>query len=161
MRKAFLSLLSAVLVLLAASACTKVTLEVAPTIPVNYYKCIQATPDDLEKAYFSNYGNRDLAEMNYNGQVFVFKSLIVTELALQQFNDLEYIWFGVVKCVPLDSGSFCPLKLDMHIDVVGVNQGVPDEADMKCSLLMTDCIFMPAGSLALPAGYAPAFIAGY
>jgi hypothetical protein len=163
MNKTILSVLSAALAicLAAASACAKATLEAAPTIPVGYYKCMQATPDDLEKAYFSNYGNRDLAEMNYDGQVFVFKKLSVSELALQQYENLGYIWFGVVKCVPLDGGSVCPLKLDMLIDVVGVNQGVPDEPDMKFSLLMTGCVFMPADSLALPAGDAPAFVAGY
>ena len=132
-----------------------------PNIPAAYYQCMEARPEDLEKAYFSNYGNRTLAEMNYNGQLFVFKNLCWSEDWRLQLQQLGHIWISCIKCIPADPEAVAQLKPDTIIDVVGLNTGVPADPTLGWSLVMTDCYFLPAGSIALPASGGATFAPGY
>ena len=153
--------ITAILCLSFIIGCSKPSPYQIPLIPAEYYQCIEATPGDLEKAYFSNYGDRTLATINYNDKMFIFKGIFVTDLMQQQFKEKGYFWVASSKCVPGDAGLVARIKSGDCIDIVGINRGIPQDPDYRWSLLMEECYFLPAGALALPASGGATFSPGY
>ena len=147
--------------LILITGCSKPASWLIPYIPPQYYQCMEATPGDLEKAYFSNYGDKTLATINYNDKMFIFKRIFVTDLMQQQFNEKGYFWVASSKCVPTAAGLVARIKSGDCIDIVGINRGIPKDPDYQWSLLMEDCYYLPAGELALPASGGATFSPGY
>ncbi len=123
--------------------------DIPPMLPPGYYQCLEAKPKELEAVYFSPYGLRWLADAMYLDLVFVFKGIAVDKQMLD-FRGPDFIWVGQIKCRAKNQADVGRLRQGQVIDVVGINRGVPNMADMQFSLLMEDCYFLPAGSLSLP-----------
>ncbi len=132
--------------------------QIAPMLPKGYYQCIETTPDDLMAAYFAPYSRPWLAEMQYNNQPFVLKNIEVSQGMIEN-RVTGQLWIGKLICYPITPDELKHLRLGQRIDVVGLNRGVSKE--WRSSVYMTGCYFLPAGTLALPAGEAPIFTAGY
>ena len=116
-------------------------------VPPNYYDCIETTIENLLNAYYSHYAVGP-AEVLYNGKVFVFKNITVTASSMANATDM---WInGAIKCYFLVPGSAKKLKADEKVDVVGIDAGQCDE--YIGTLTFEGCIFLPAGSVQLPAG---------
>jgi hypothetical protein len=117
-------------------------------IPPLYYACSETTPENLAQAYYSHYYNVADAENTYNGQVFVFKNITITESAIKYATD-EYMWVAILQCYFMKSGAAKDLKAGDKVDIVGIDIGV--SKDYIGTLIFTGCIFLPAGSVQLPA----------
>ena len=135
---------------LSISGCSQKTLSnVVPYIPPSYYGSTLIMPFDLANAYWSPYITRRDAELNYNGQMYVFKDFKVTKQTLSTENK-GYIWVDLVKAYPLNLANFKQLSVGEKIDVVGVLEG-PCK-DFPNTLTFTGAVFLPAGYVKLPAG---------
>jgi hypothetical protein len=149
-----LSVVATVIILLAFSqaACSehaKSTLA-QQYIPPSYYNCTETTPENLCQAYFSRYFNIVDAETEYNDQVFVFKNMVITDSELK-YATSDYIWIdGIIQCYFMAGETAQQLKADETVDIVGIDAG--DSKDYTGTLIFTGCIFLPAGSVQLPAG---------
>ncbi len=125
-----------------------------PDIPPNYYACIPVNQDDLEKNYFSHYGNLDASEQAFNGAIFVFKDVKVNQFMIVDKSTLNV---STIQCEALVPGAVADLKLDQYYDVVGVCAGpLPNSSEYGTAgvygwLLFTGCIFVPSGTVDLPA----------
>jgi len=135
-------------------------------IPPSYYGCIAVSVDALLGTYFGRNGNLLIAEKTYNGQIFVFYSARVVASMLVDENTLNY---SRAQCIAMQPGAVGKLKVGDIIDIVGINQGPLPEAEGKPLsewfdsngmlavfgvngwLYFTDCIFIPSGSVQLPA----------
>ena len=119
-------------------------------IPTEYYSCFETTPENLCNAYFSRYYNIADAELKYNGQIFVFKNVKIADSDLKYATD-EYMWVNtIIQCYFLKSGSASQLKANEVVDIVGYDSG-PNK-DYSGTLTFSGCIFLPAGSVEIPAG---------
>jgi hypothetical protein len=122
---------------------------IVPYIPPMYYACSETTPQNLAQAYFLRYFNVADAENNFNGQVFVFKNITISEYSLKYATD-DSIWVdSIIQCYFLKSGGAKDLKAGETVDVVGIDAGMGK--DYTGTLIFKDCIFLPAGSIQLPA----------
>ncbi len=117
-------------------------------IPPGYYNCTVTTPVNLCKAYFESSHNIT-AGLEYTNQVFVFKNMVITKDELKSATD-GYLWLeNLVQCYFLIGGNLQRLKVGERVDVVGVDAGPSKEYDNL--LVFTGCIFLPAGSVQIPA----------
>jgi len=140
--------------------------EIIPYIPPSYYSCIEVSIDDLLKTYFTHYGNLNQAEQAYNGLTFVFHGVRVVASMLV---DDSTFYYGNAQLIAMQPGAVGKLKAGDIIDIVGINRGPMPEAEGQPLsawfdengtpkvafvlgwLYFTDCIFLPAGSVQLPA----------
>jgi len=145
---------------------TIVSQAVIPYIPPSYYACIPVSIDDLLKWYFTHYGNLNQAEQAYNDQIFMFTSVRV--VASMLVDDNTFV-FSSAEFIAMQPGAVGQLKAGDIIDIVGINRGPMPEAEGKPLsewfdengrpitpfvsgwLYFTDCIFIPSGSVQLPA----------
>jgi len=157
MRRIILPIALAIALVAAGCGCTqRSTLAAVPYLPPSYYACIETTPEELLKAYTANYGDYTKAQAVYTGQVFVFKKLRVDQTMLYDENTFIY---STLTFHALEPGSVARLKAGETIDVVGVNQGMP--LNYPGCLTFSDSIFLPAGTVELPApggaGFTPIY----
>jgi hypothetical protein len=118
-------------------------------IPAGYYNCSVTTPADLCRAYFGRYHNISAAQAEFDNQIFVFKNVVITGDELKYATD-DYLWLdNIIQCYFLTSGNLQRLKAGDEVDVVGVDAGL--SKDYKNLLVFTGCIFLPAGSVQIPA----------
>ena len=148
-----------------------------PYIPPSYYACIPVNIDDLQKNYFWPSGNLYKAEQAYNNQIFLFSGLRVSASMLVDDNTFDY---SCAHCIAMQPGAVGKLKAGDIIDIVGINRGPLPEAEgqpltswfdpdgrviinifVNGWLYFADCIFLPAGSVQLPAPGGSAFVAIY
>ena len=161
---------------LLTGSCKTATEAIVPYIPPSYYACLQVSIDDLLKWYFTHYGNLYQAEQTYNGQIFVFNGVRVMASMLVDDNTFH---FSSAEFIAMQPGAVGNLKVGDIIDIVGINRGPMPEAEGQLLsawfdengtpkiafvlgwLYFTDCIFIPSGSVLLPAPGAPAFAPMY
>jgi hypothetical protein len=147
--------------------------DMVPYVPPQYYACIEVTLDDLLKNYFSHYGNLDQAEQTYNGLPFVFNSVAIFSPSMLVNSDT--LQWGNAMFTAMVPGAVSRLRVGEFIDVVGILQGpMPDCQGTPIAswfnpdgsplipivpgwLYFTDCIFLPTGSVRLPAPGGPVF----
>jgi len=125
--------------------------EAAPTppfVPPEYYDCLQVDPQDLINIYFTGYGDFTATEARYNERLYVFKDYPVDE---RMFTGLEegFIWVDYIKCYLVNPDDMSRFEPGDRIDVVGRNKG--PTSYVIAGLRFTECIILPAGSVALPA----------
>jgi len=121
-----------------------------PYLPPSYYDCTETDMTTLTQAYFARYNNIPDAENVLKGRIFVFKNIQLTEAALKHATD-EYIWVNnTLKCYWLDNSNLKQLNAKEMFDVVGVDAGICQ--DYGGMIIFTGCVFLPAGSVQLPAG---------
>jgi len=155
-----------------SGSCKTKTAVIVPYIPPLYYSCLEAQADELSKNYFTNKGNLKVAEQTYDGLPFVFKGIPVLASMLVDEDTFAY---SSIKFVAMQSGAVGKLRVGESIDIVGINrgplpevEGSPIEAWFNSDgtpitsivngwLLFTDCIFLPARSVELPALGSPVF----
>jgi hypothetical protein len=143
--------------ILASSGCARqAALDVAPNLPANYYTCIETTPEELVKAYSANYGDYNRAQAMYTGQPFVFKKIRVVK---EMIVDAETFVTSSLQFNAQEPGAVGKLKVGDVIDIVGTNCGMP--SGYPGILIFSDCFFIPAGSVALPAPGGVAFTPMY
>jgi len=147
-----------------------------PYIPPSYYACIPVNIEDLIKSYFWPSGNLYLAGQAYNNQIFVFYSVRVIASMLVDDNTLNY---GNAQFIAMQPGAVGKLKVGDLIDIVGINRGPmplaegqplsdwfdsdgrPIKNQVNGWLYFTECIFLPSGSVQLPAPGGAAFVPIY
>lgn len=130
-----------------------------PFIPPAYYNCIEVSADDLLKAYFHvNYGNVAMAEQAYHGLYFLFRGVLVNDTMLKD-KGKDVLYLSTIRCLPLQSGAVAALKAGQIIDIVGINSG--PALDWPGWLVMTGCVFLPSGSVQLPAPGGGVFVPTY
>jgi hypothetical protein len=133
--------------------------QVPPMLPTRYYNCQEAAPTDLYNAYLAPNAQRVLAAQLYHNEVFVFKNVEVVPAMLTGLPK-DNIWLGQVICYAVNPGDISRLKAGRPYDIIGINKGIHDE--WRYSIYLTECYFLPHGTVALPLdGSAPAFAQGY
>jgi hypothetical protein len=147
---------------LSIAACAKPAYlaQLPPILPPNYYQCVDSTAQAVEGAYFDPYGHRWMAEVQYNDQPFVFKNIEIVE-GMMQSKGPDYIWVDRTQCMAANPADIAKIKVGQVIDVVGIMRGVSKDPDKQMDLLMTDCYFLPAGSVTLPLPGGAVFSSGY
>jgi len=130
------------------SSCAASAFRPIPLVPPAYLDCVQATPFDLEQAYFGNFGSRSLAAQIYNGKPVVLKNIEMTETMLKT-RDKNYVWVDSIKIISMVGNALARLKAGDVVDIVGINNGVMPSNFW--ALYFTGSLFLPAGSVALPA----------
>lgn len=136
------------------SSCSRAPIAKIPDIPINYYACISVNQDDLEKNFFSHYGNLDASEQNFDGKVFVFKNIKVNQFMVVDKSTLNV---STIQCDAMVPGSVGDLKMGEFYDVVGVCVGPLPNATQYATagvygwLLFNQCVFVPSGTVDLPA----------
>lgn len=129
-----------------------------PILPAAYFKCTPLDPLTLIDAYYINYNSVALIEARYNGEIFVFKGIELTQKKIDNLKQ-GFVWVEMCQCAVINSGYVINLKVGDDIDVVGVNKGISKEFR---GLVFSDCYIVPSGRLELPApGQGGAFIGGY
>ena len=119
-----------------------------PNVPPEYYDCTEATPQVLCDAYFSRYGNISEAQYRFDGILFVFKNVEVTDLMFRHVDE-DYLWVdSLIKCYCVNAQDLRHIKIGGRIDIVGKNKGWTSGTT---GLTFTECIVLPAGSIQLPA----------
>ena len=138
-----------ILITFSQTACSaRAKSHIIQYIPPSYYNCTETTVDTLCNAYFNRYLNVAGAEMSFNGQVFVFKNIMIADVSLKNATE-DYIWVqSMIKCIFLERGSAGKLKAGQKYDVVGVNGGICQ--DYFGTLVFNGCVFLLAGSVQLP-----------
>ena len=147
---------------------------IVPYIPPAYYGSMAVPIDDLLRNYFGRAGNLLIAEQTYNGLPFVFNGVRV--VASMLIDDSTF-YYSNAQFIAMQPGAVGKLKAGDLIDIVGINGGPMPEAEGKPLaswfnddgslvltvslapgwLYFTDCIFLPAGSVQLPAPGGSAF----
>lgn len=142
---------ASILITISLTACSwQAPSKFVQYIPPSYYNCTETTVDALCNAYFSRYLNIAGAEMSFNGQVFVFKNIMIADVSLKNATE-DYIWVqSMLKCIFLERGSAGKLKAGQKYDVVGVNGGICQ--DYSGTLVFDGCVFLPAGAIQITAG---------
>ena len=125
--------------------------QAPPLLPASHYLCVEATPAEMYDAYYgSNWNIRQwVAEMQYNDKPFVFKNIEILP-AMIESRGPDYLWINRIQCKSANPRNISKLKAGHKVDVVGVMRGVSKDPDLQYTLLMTECYFLPTGSLALP-----------
>jgi hypothetical protein len=149
---------------------------IVPYIPPAYYACTQVDINLLETEYFAHYGNLYQAEQAYDSQIFVFKNIPVSASMLVDADTFDW---GSAEFVALQNGAVGQLTVGESIDIVGVDNGPmpevqgeplaswfnPDGSPVVAIvpgwLYFTGCVFLPTGSVQLPAPGGPAFSSLY
>ena len=144
---------------LAGFGCSKAPISTLPFIPTGYYASIEVQTDELLGAYFEpDWGNAQAASKAYDNLTFVFKHVTVSQYMLTESED-DIFDLGTIRCQSLLGGAGAALKPGDVIDVAGVNRGMI--ADKPEWLSFNGCIFLPSGSVNLPAPGAPSFLPSY
>ena len=131
---------------------------IAPSILPEYYQCIDVTTMSLQNAYYSAYGNHAEAEA-YNGQIFVFKNLLVDEYMIREL-DKGWIWADLIKCPLINPAYAKTFHPGDRVDIVGICLG--RDTNISPGLYFKDCYMLPASCLQLPApGGGGSFSASY
>jgi hypothetical protein len=120
----------------------------APFIPAAYFKCIQADALTLIDAYYINYNSPAQVAAKYNGEVFVFKGVTLTDKQIASMKK-GYVFVEMIKCAITNTDDVSRYKAGDRIDVVGINQGI--SMDFR-GLEFSDCYIIPSGSMQLPSG---------
>ena len=129
--------------------------QVPPMLPIRYYACTEVAPQDLYNAYLAPNTRRFLAEAQFNGEIFVFKNIKVVQ-AMLEHQPKNNIWVGQVICYGMSNVDIARMKAGQRYDIVGISRGVSPE--WPFSIYLTECYFLRAGSVMLPAGDGPAFM---
>lgn len=135
-----------------------------PNIPAAYYGCLAVNQDDLEKNYFSYYGNLDASEQAFNGAIFVFKNVKLNQYMIVDKSTLNV---STIQCDAMVPGAVGDLKLGEDYDIVGVCDGpLPNASQYGTAgvygwLLFTGCVFVPSGTVDLPASGGPGVVLPY
>ena len=130
-----------------ASACGPLTVPAAvPVIPLNYYACIETTAEELTRAYTVQYGDPVQAQAMYNGKAFVFKRIRVGQ---EMLVDGDTFVYHTIRFTAMEPGAVARLKPGEVIDLVRINAGMLPGYLMW--LYFTGCVFLPSGSVGLPA----------
>jgi hypothetical protein len=155
MKKIALLFSAVLLAFTLASGCARAAaIAKVPDIPLGYYNCISVNQDDLEKNFFSHYGNLDASEQNFDGQTFVFKNIKVNKFMVVDKSTLNV---STIQCDALVPGAVSQLKMGDYYDVVGICVGpLPNATQFATAgvygwLLFTGCVFVPSGTVDLPA----------
>ena len=148
------------------------TQAIVPYIPPSYYACLPVSIDDLWRKYFWWHSNLYQAEQAYNGQMCLFSGVRVVASMLGDDNTFYY---SNAQLIAMQPGAVGKLKVGEMIDIVGINRGPMPEVEGKPLsdwfdesgtpisvviygwLYFTDCIFIPSGSVQLPAPGGAAF----
>ena len=151
----------------ACSSSTSST-KIPPTLPSEYYHCIETTPLDLINVYFGNLhyyysdglmanGDADLAnaQANYDNQYFVCKVLPVTDWMVTELDKGSIHVNGGIKCLLVNPNDMKQFKLGDNIDIVGLNTGITSLNPP--GLLFKDCYVLPVDAIQLPLGGGPGF----
>ena len=140
-------------------ACKSGSFSPPPSIPAMYYQCLEADPNSLVNAYYTHYLDRSIAQMIYDGGVFVLKNIELTIPQIERLRNESCVWVGLVKCLVANIADCTRFKPGEKIDVVGTNKGASAEF---IGITFVDCYVIPAGSLQLPADNSSQLvIAGY
>jgi hypothetical protein len=141
------------------AGCTATRVETPMVIPVNYYACLEVYPDDLLKTYFHPaLGGAAQADLSFKDIPVLFRNILIDERMLTD-RERDIFYISSVHCTPLSQGAVAELRAGDVIDIVGINRGAWTEATGWLSF--TDCLFLPAGAVALPAPGGPSFNPGY
>ena len=152
-------LASGLAAILTMVSCQPAFVDAPPVIPASYYNCLQAQPFDLISAYYSHYNDRAQAEFAYNGKVFVFKGIELTDHQVERLQNEPVIWLDLIKCNVANIADARKFKVGDVVDVIGVDQGI--ENDVPEGLVFNDCYIIPSGQLQLPADGSGPIVAGY
>jgi hypothetical protein len=143
------------------AACSK-KISTLPYIPPDYYAAIAVNPHQLFEAYYPSYTDDPIfmgaVEYKFNGKIFAFKGVKVTQFMLQNAVD-GYVWVDLIKCYPLEGNALSDIKAGETMDVVGVNAGLCP--DFLGALKFSNCIFLPGGCAQIPAPGSEAFLPLY
>ena len=122
--------------------------SIVPYIPPSYYQCISVLPMVLENAFYSNYGNTAAADAMYDGQIFVFKDLLVDGWMIKDVNR-GWLWADLTKCPIINLDAAKQLKSGDRIDIVGICEG--RDPSQSGGLFFENCYVLQANSIQLPA----------
>ena len=130
------------------AACAKEgIITLVPYIPPSHLSCTEVLPTDLLDAYLNPHLDFGQAEALYNGRVFVFKRIQVTENMLK-WRAAGYVWAGnTIQCFPLNQDQLDRLKVGDVVDIVGVSMGLHKQF---MGLVFQGCVFLPSGLVQLP-----------
>jgi hypothetical protein len=118
-------------------------------------------PIDLENAFFGLCWSDPNADANDDGQVFVFKDMIVDAWMIRDV-DSGWLWADVVKCPVINIDDARKLAPGDHLDIVGICVGMAVNQDSTNYLVFENCYVLQADSVQLPApGEGGAFTANY
>jgi hypothetical protein len=138
---------------------TSSSADIVPFIPPAYYQSIEVLPMDLERSYYSEYGNTAGADTRFNGLVFVFKNLLVDNYMTREV-DKGWLWADLTLCPIVNLDAAKKLKLGDRVDIVGISMG--RDLTKSPGLVFKDCYVLTAGSIQLPApGGGATFTASY
>jgi hypothetical protein len=132
-----------------------------PLLPPAYYQCTSIFPIELETAFYGLCWNDPNADATDDGQVFVFKDLIVDAWTIKDVNS-GWLWADQIKCPIVNINDVKNLVVATHIDIVGICVGHAVDQNGVDYLIFKDCYVLQANSVQLPApGEGGAFTPSY
>jgi len=120
-----------------------------------YY--IEATPLGLHDALFSHYLDPLVAQVFYVGESFIFKNVRLG--GIERWRTETYITTGDVQFWALFPSDLKELKVGDVVDIIGICGGISKE--YPAVIVVTNCLFLPAGVAPLPLPGGPVVIGGY
>jgi hypothetical protein len=137
---------------------TTSTAAIVPYLPPSYYQCVEVLPVDIEKAYYSEYGNVANAAALYNGVTFIYKDQLVDAYMIREVNK-GWLWADLTKCPIINLDLAKQLKPGDRVDIVGTCVG--RDLSQSPGLVFRDCYVLYTGSLQLPAPGGATFSPAY
>jgi len=131
---------------------------IVPFLPPAYYQCVEVLPVDIEKAYYSEYGNVANAEALYKGVTFVFKDQLVDAYMIREVNK-GWLWSDLTKCPIINIDLAKQMEPGDRVDIVGICTG--RDLTQSPGLVFRDCYVLYTGSLQLPAPGGATFSPAY
>jgi hypothetical protein len=122
--------------------------DIVPFIPPAYYQCAEVLPMDIERSFYSEYGNTAGASAVYGGAVFVFKNLLVDTYMTREVNK-GWLWADLTLCPIVNLDAAKKLVSGDRVDIVGICVG--RDTTISPGLVFKDCYVLPTGSIQLPA----------
>jgi hypothetical protein len=113
---------------------------------------------EIEKAYYSEYGNSANAASLYNGVTYVFKDQLVDSYMIREVDE-GWLWADLTKCPIINIDLAKQLKPGDRVDIVGICTG--RDLTQSPGLVFRDCYVLYAASLQLPAPGGATFIPNY
>lgn len=162
-KMAMLSIAAVVMlsVLVLAGCVPRVAFVPPQNLPLEYYSSTEVDPKALVNAYYV--GNVDITSVRarYDGVVFVFKDVLVSDRTFLQLEE-GFIWVDQIRCYLVNPETVKGFRPGDRIDVVGRNAGqtspfIPELTFRGCYALVAGEVGLPADPNAAPGAFGPTY----
>jgi len=134
--------------MLLMTGCASTKIEPPPYVPPKYLGAIELMLWQVLDAYLGTYGDFYLVSSILDKKTVVFKNIEIKQEMLVAKHK-GYLWLDFIQCQPADLADLDALRKGQIVDIAGICHAPPYSG---LGIVLTDCIFLPAGVADLTVG---------